>query len=288
MKDRSLLVSVLVVLVLMSASLACGPLGGGTAVAPEPAAQEQAPEEAAQPASPPTPTPVPPAPEPTAIPPTEPPPPPRLAILVVSDDFASGRTDWSSGTVISETLNELGYPNNYWSTKEDGFPLASDLEAYDLVFWSTGDDCCDTPNADAVRAMSAFVDGGGWLFLDGGSIGYAWANSSFMKNYLHADHTGWNVQADIVPADHPIAAGLGNEPIRFSRTPFVPDTIRPRDGAEVVFTRGPQSAARGQPTMIAYDDGEARIVYAAFPLFLLPDNVITTILQNSMDWFSRP
>lgn len=284
MKKRLTLVLVLSLLMLISASLACGPTTGGGAVATEPPAQT---EEAAQP-TPLPPTAPPPTREPTAIPSTEPPPPPSLAILVVTDDFASGRTDWSSGPVISETLTELGYPNDYWSTKEDGFPVAADLAPYDLVFWSTGDDCCDTPNADAVRAMSTFVDNGGWLFLDGGSIGYAWANSSFMKNYLHADHTGWNVQADIVPADHPIAAGLGSEPIRFSRTPFVPDTIRPRDGAEVVFTRGPQSAARGQATMIAYDDGEVRIVYAAFPLFLLPDDAITTILQNTMDWFNRP
>lgn len=209
-----------------------------------------------------------------------------LTILVVTDSLLPGRSDFSSGERMSAFFDEQNIEHDTWDTLEDGYPSARKLGEYSLVFWSNGNDCCDSPEAEATDLIMSYIDNGGWLFIDGGAIGYAWANSRFMRDYLHADHAGYSPQADVVPTDHPIGDGLSGQ-IRFTETPYVPDAVRARDGAQIVLERGNNSAQQGLPSMLAYEDDKTRIVYAVFPVYLLPKEEFERLLLNSVEWFSR-
>jgi hypothetical protein len=53
-----------------------------------------------------------------------------------------------------------------------------------------------------------------------------------------------------------------------------------------VFVRGPDSDSAGEATLIAYDDGSARVAYASFPLLLLEDTDMELLIRNAMAWFT--
>jgi len=260
-------------------------------------------------------------PDPTALPPTEPPveatqepalPPPtdlpaatttpeveltpipqpeqqELSILLVTDDFLSATPEFSSAAELAEIMDQLDISYDTWSTFESETPPLETLNQYDLVMWSGGADCCDSPTQQSIDAISEYIDDGGWLFIDSLSVGYAYRNTRFTREYLHADGGDFNIQSDVRRADHPITEGLGEDDIRFSEmSTFDPDVLIPREGAEPVLYRGSGSAREGDPTMIAFDDGRNRVVYAAFPIKWLPAREREILVENTFNWFGRP
>ena len=55
----------------------------------------------------------------------------------------------------------------------------------------------------------------------------------------------------------------------------------------VIFQRGPDSRRAGAASIIAYEDDRSKIAYFAFPVYLLPAEEQATLIDNTVDWFSR-
>jgi hypothetical protein len=241
---------------------------------------------------PPTPTPEPtevpptPTPEPTEVPPT--PTPEPLTILLVAEDSLSGRASFTSSDEIGETLDILGVDFDTWSTHRSGVPTRKAISAYTVVIWAVGDDCCDSPPPDSVEAMIGYLNGGGNLIAEGGSMASPWAGHPFTLDYLGVTVTGYSPIGDIVveDSDHPLAAGFPEGSISLSVSGLVPpDTIGPGK-ADAVFVRGPKSAEAGTPAITAHDTGRFKVVFSAVPLQWLSSVDRERLLQNALDWFS--
>lgn len=211
-----------------------------------------------------------------------------LSAFVVSDGIVPGTDRFSSGDQIAGVLEDLGYRVEYWSTLDDGVPFPRFLDQYDVVYWSVGNDCCDTPAGPITEILMEYLDNKGQLVIDGGSIAKGYMNSTFLQEYLGADFGDFGNMIDVGLADngHPLNAGL-NGPLRLIEAPFPPDVINPSPGvgAEPFWVRGPNSAQAGQPVALAYDDGDRRVIYVSFPLYLLQRQDLRTFLSNAMEWF---
>lgn len=211
-------------------------------------------------------------------------------ILVVSDDQGLATDGQTSAEAITGALGALGQSVTVVGIKEDGTPGIEELVAYDMVFWSVGDYCCDAPNEEGVSLLKEYLNAGGRLFIDGLFIATDWSADVFLSDYLGAEFRGFAAQSDIAPAEdaHPLSAGF-TEPI-----PFVgqktdapqPDVIGALSGVDVVFVRGPESEEAGAPALIAYDKEGRRVAYAAFPLHLLPEDELVLLIGNAIGWLA--
>jgi tetratricopeptide (TPR) repeat protein len=207
-------------------------------------------------------------------------------VLVVCDNLLPANDDFCSAAAIGNALDNLGYEATTISTFESGMPTLDLLNEYDVIFWSLGDDCCNSPHADGVQVIMEYLDQGGQLVIDGGSIALAWTNSSFLQNYLSADFGGFGNLVDLIPSQdgHPLLEGI-EDPISLKRAPYTPDVISPLNDATVLFVRGAESLQAGEAAMIAYEDGGRRVIYAAFPLKELPSGILEQLLDNALNWF---
>jgi hypothetical protein len=57
-----------------------------------------------------------------------------------------------------------------------------------------------------------------------------------------------------------------------------------------VFVRGPESEASGMPSIVALGDefDEFQLVFIAFPLYLLPEEPKSQLVQNAVSWLLSP
>ena len=79
--------------------------------------------------------------------------------------------------------------------------------------------------------------------------------------------------------------------ISFEETPsgeiLEPDVVNHTPNARVIFQRGPDSKQKGAASVIAYEDDRSKIAYFAFPIYLLPVEDQSTLVNNTIDWFTR-
>jgi hypothetical protein len=212
-------------------------------------------------------------------------------ILVVSDDQGlSGASGGTSAGIIADLLDSLDYDASVYSIQDDGPPELDDLLDYDMVFWSTGDYCCQSPNKEGAALLMEYLDIGGRLFIDGLFIATDWEGSDFLEDYLGAEFSGFGIQVDLAPGpdEHPLSEGFEDA------IPFVeqdegaalPDLIQALSGVDVVFVRGPESERSGEPSLVAYEEDSRRVAYAAFPLFLLEESDLMQLLDNAVNWLA--
>ncbi len=298
--NRKSLVRVLVMVIVLVAMTACN--GGGsdsggkapdvaaTAAAEatrivadaQAAAAQQQQQQAQQPAEQPTQAP---AAQPTQPPATEPPA-SSGKVLVVGEDQLSGHYEWTSADEIADALMNLGYTVDTWGTWDDGIPTVQTLNGYDAIFWTTGDDCCDSPPIDAVNAIKAYLDQGGRnLSLTGSSIAYAYPNSTFLKNYVGVNHYGWNPLADLQTQNHPLTAGMDGTIDLDEPSGIRPDIVTAYAGTQTVAVRGPSSAGAGQIMMTTYEFDGNQVFFSAVPLQWLPAPQLKILIGNMMNWF---
>jgi len=108
----------------------------------------------------------------------------------------------------------------------------------------------------------------------------------FFENHLGALDIGDAALVDLQPNSHSIArifddtvqleAGAGD---------VILDVID-TEVASIAFRRGPDSEFTGEPALIAYDRGDSRVAYAAFPLYFLPEDDLDLLVQNALDWLT--
>lgn len=215
-------------------------------------------------------------------------------ILVVSDDSGRAREDKQTSAVEFDNVLSDTYKITTWETSADGAPDLAELQQYDAVIWSSGDYWDDSISAENAETLTTYIEAGGNLILSGASIAFDWDHTDFLQNIVHADYQTFAEQTDIELAleDHPIARDF--EPgtvVDFVDTPsgepLLPDVVGHTEDARVIFKRGPASEQAGAAAVIAFEDDRAKIAYYAFPLYLLPVDAQSLLVNNTVDWFSR-
>lgn len=213
-------------------------------------------------------------------------------ILIVSDDTTLVVDGSNSAASMWDVVTFLiGGKAVLHSLANDGPLTIGDLAEYDMVFWSIGDYCCTTPTEENALLLQEYLDGGGKLLIDGVFIATDWRDTEFLTDYLGAIFLGFGVQVDLMAGDepHPVSEGFGGATIPFNLTSSnapQPDIIAPSGDGSVVFVRGPESASPGEASVIAYEENSRQVVYAAFSLYVLPDDYLQLFLENVINWFS--
>jgi hypothetical protein len=215
-------------------------------------------------------------------------------ILIVSDDDGREREDAQTSVVEYENvLSEGTYRVDRWVTSQDGSPDIDQLLEYDAVIWTTGDYWDDSIGEEDAALLTKYVEVGGNLIMSGASIAFDWDHTEFLTTVAHADYLSFAEQIDLELAlpDHPIAAGFSSDVIDFIQSPSEevpqPDVIRHTSDARVIFERGPSSQETGAASVIAYEDNRVKIAYYAFPVYLLPAEAQTLLINNTVDWFTK-
>jgi hypothetical protein len=112
-----------------------------------------------------------------------------------------------------------------------------------------------------------------------------------------ADTTSVQRDIQVKDATHPVASGfeagevIGFEPplSGIDYETGLMDNISSEDGA-IVFVRGPDSEGRGVPSIVVFDDHVAgvKVTYIGFPLYLLPEEVGSRLVLNTVAWMLHP
>ncbi|MBN1221052.1 MAG: hypothetical protein JXM69_19175 [Anaerolineae bacterium] len=215
-------------------------------------------------------------------------------ILVVADDSGRPRDDAQTSALDYYNVLSDTYKVKAWSTSRDGYPGIGQLLEYDAVIWTTGDYWDDSIGEEGAALLIEYVQVGGNLILSGASIAFDWEHTDFLTSVAHAEYQGFAPQFDLQVAqlDHPLAQGFGDgEIISFEQTPsgepLAVDVVRNTPDARVIFARGPDSEEAGAASVIVYEDKRVKIAYFAFPLYLLPPDAQSQLVNNTVDWFTK-
>ena len=131
------------------------------------------------------------------------PPPIATANILLVDDDQNNNPNWGNpkpyNEYYQEALDALGHSYDVWNTYYYGSPDYALLSNYltGLVLWETGNDYISTLTTEDQKALSAYLDAGGNLFISGQLISYDldWDGSGkdkiFYNDYLHAKMGGW-------------------------------------------------------------------------------------------------
>jgi hypothetical protein len=215
-------------------------------------------------------------------------------ILVVSDD--SGRAREDEQTSALEYFNVLSdtYKVDTWTTSTDKYPTLNKLLEYDAVIWTTGDYWDDSIGEEGAQVLIDYVEAGGNLIMSGASIAFDWEHTEFLDQVVHAKYLQFAEQTDlaVVLSSHPIAKDFDQgDTISFVDTPsgepLEVDMVKNTPDARAIFVRGPNSEGAGAASVIAYEDTRSKIAYFAFPVYLLPPETQSQLINNTVDWFTK-
>ena len=189
---------------------------------------------------------------------------PTPCALVVDDDYDDKGNRYDDQVYYTSTLEALGVGYDVWRVPDDRDGPALDvLGRYRGVVWLTGRDWDYTLTSADQGALTAYLEGGGRLFLSGQDIGWDVARRGeppFYRDYLHADYLRdgsgyWRLAgADFLSGVNiSIQGGDGANNQKYpSDVAVVGDGVR--------LFRYPD----GDWSATAYDDGTYRLVYFAF------------------------
>jgi hypothetical protein len=204
---------------------------------------------------------------------------PKQNVIIVALDDTKGRYDSKTSADDYYAILKDKYDVTVWSEAKDGAPPVDDLVDYDLVIWTSGD--FETPfgedeNTALLTLMIARVP----VIVSG----------AFLNETAKAA-----VQQDVQVGDatHPVTKGFTKgEVIAFVPAPsgkeYAIEVLLESDAedAVVVMVRGPASESPGNPSVLVLEEEAAgfRMLYIAFPLYLLPDDAKTRLVSNAVDW----
>ena len=180
---------------------------------------------------------------------------PSICLLVVGDD-----DQYSS--YYTAPLDQLGYDYQLVTQTPD----LEGLTYYQGAIWLTGDQVTATLTQSDQAALSAYLDGGGRLFVTGQNIGQDIGGSSFFEDYLHASFmapdaglyvlNGLGFLYPLVNIFIQGEQGAGNQ--------TSPDAVAPANGGEAVYRYWASPLPEPVPYGgIAYT-GTHRTVYFSF------------------------
>jgi len=201
---------------------------------------------------------------------------------------------WVPASEISyyeDALRDLLYPYHVFTVESTySVPTADDLNDYDLVIWSQP---VGSPgHIGAWENLSAYMDGGGRLFISGQDIGY-WDDyreegSSYYRDYLHAryvaDDAGATMltgRAGSIMAD--VALDL-NTPDS-AQNQSTPSEVSPADLLAIPVLDYVGDGIGG----LQADNCTHRVVYLAFGLGGSgPAAARITLLDHALEWLAAP
>jgi uncharacterized repeat protein (TIGR01451 family) len=193
-----------------------------------------------------------------------------------------------SAPYYKDALDANGIDYGYWDLGEDPDLPASYLAKHTNVVWFTGNSY-PGPLLPYERALAAFLDGGGHLFMSGQDIlDQASGSTAFVQNYLHIDWDGTEVQNDkATNAVHsvdgnPVTDGIGDVPLDHSvLNAAFEDQITPIDPAEAAFTDD-----SAEPDALTVADSGYKVVFLAFPFEAYGSAAQKADLMNrALTWF---
>jgi hypothetical protein len=184
--------------------------------------------------------------------------------LLVDQD-TNGPVDSAPYYEAALQANNVGY--GYWDLGTDPTLPPSYLAAHQNVIWFTGNSY-PGPLGGYEGELSAYLDGGGRLFMSGQDIlDQASGTTNFVHDYLHIDWDGTEVQNDkATNAVHsvngnPVTNGIGDVPINHNvLNAAFEDQITPIDPATAAFTD--DSTHTDALTVAA---GGYKVAFLAFP-----------------------
>ena len=188
-------------------------------------------------------------------------------------------------------LTTAGKDFSYWDLAADPDLPASYLAAYQNVVWFTGNSY-PAPITPYESELAAFLDGGGRLLMSGQDIlDQAAGTTAFVRNYLHIDWNGTEVQNDKATATvsavagSPVTAGLGTVPIDHTVLGAnFEDQITPIPPGTAAF-----SDDTGNTDALTVASGAYKVFFTAFPVeaFGTPADK-ATLVGNTLNWFATP
>jgi hypothetical protein len=204
-------------------------------------------------------------------------------ILVLSLDAGEGRYDNMTGADDYVRILEEDFQVSTWSTAAKGLPDLADVRDYDLVIWTAGDfeDAFGEPESGLLLVLMLEEIP---ALVSGAYIGSA-AELAVQRDIQVKD------------ASHPLAQGFApDEVIAFVEAPsgseYEMDVLTDLDDGEsdVVFVRGPGSESSGVASLAVMSDAvsNTRVVFAGFPLYLLPEEARSRLVLNAVSWLLGP
>jgi uncharacterized repeat protein (TIGR01451 family) len=183
--------------------------------------------------------------------------------LLVDEDL--GAPDVES--YYEDALNANGTAFSRWDLSADPELPRTYLTAHRTVVWFTGN-TYPAPITPYEGDLTAFLDGGGKLFMSGQDIlDQAAGTTAFVRNYLHIDWDGTEAQNDKATAavhgvtGNPVSDGIGAVPIDHTvLNATFEDRVTPIAPATPAFTD--DSSATDALNVAA---GSYKVVFLAFP-----------------------
>ena len=202
---------------------------------------------------------------------------PFACTLLVDDDTGDTYETYYAGA-----LDAAGVDYELWSVASSGSPTASDLSDFDRVIWFTGDDSSTTLTTDEQAALTAYLNGGGKLFVSGQDIGYDIGATAFYTNYLHAIYdsddtnnytlTGLDYLSGV---DLTISGGDG------AGNQSWPSDISPTGGASAVLDYPSPHLYGG----VAYQNSTYGVVYFSFGFEAINNQADRTdVMSRTLAW----
>ncbi len=165
------------------------------------------------------------------------------------------------------------------------------LGLYPVVDWILGEESTVDRTLDGAEqsALTAFLDGGGALFLSGSEVGWDLEASGngqdFYRNYLRAGYVGDDAGTyAVLPTAGGIFAGMGgfrfDEPTAYDAD--FPDQLSALNGSTAALT---YDGGNGGVAALQYADGCQRLVYFGFPFETIAGAATrATVMARVMDF----
>lgn len=224
-------------------------------------------------------------------------------ILIVSDnnampwyDGANDAADYQNIIGNSSYSNNLTYNTTFWSQELSGSPSLSYMKSFGIIIWATGSFWGYAPSANDIIELEDYIEQGGSLIISGTFILYDWRQNSFTDNVLHANcpeapYGSTLNSVNVSNITHPVMAG-------FSQNELLP--VYPHGGytyetdvihnivgdARELAIKGPYSS---YPAIVAFENStsSAKVLYLAFPIYLLNETNSTLIVRNALRWMDK-
>ncbi len=188
--------------------------------------------------------------------------------ILIVDGFDRTNGSWTGrqhnfATYYSEAIVNSGSSAGISTVSNEWVTATQDIHDYSAVFWFTGDDSRtdETFSTSEQSVITAYLNGGGYLFASGAEIGYdlsagSTADANFLTQILHVSYAGDDGNHSTVNGEGPYFSGLG---FNYGTTPYIedwPDHFSPSSGGEIALKYG-----NGLNAAIGYrDDASGTLV----------------------------
>ncbi len=205
----------------------------------------------------------------------------QFCALLVDDDGGQAHEGY-----FQTALEQAGVHYQTWEVASQGSPVVADLAPYTAVLWFTGDDSTfNTLTTQDRTNLSAYLNGGGNLFLTGTEIGIA--NGTFWSQVLYSEFVSDDSGVD------ELTGGGVFDGLSFSITggdgannQDFPDALSPITPATRIFTYTGGLWLGGG---VAVDTGTYRAINLGFGVEGVDNEADrTAIVGKGLDWLGCP